>query len=121
MDDYYEAHGYERISNDRVTNLNQAGHQGIDGVYRNPGPPPKYIIGEAKYGSSQLSTLADGTKQMSDDWIMGGKTQPRLKASVDNTTYKDIVLNGYDRELTKIDTNGNVSTYTLDSNGKIIK
>jgi len=120
MDDYYETHGYERISNGRVTELNQVGHQGIDGVYCNPGPPPKYIIGEAKYATSQLSTLADGTKQMSDEWIAGGEVS-RLKASVGKDIADDILLEGYDRELTKIDSNGNVVTRLLDADGNIIK
>jgi hypothetical protein len=69
-----------------------------------------------------LSTLSDGTKQMSDDWIMNGKFQSsRLQQSVGNTKYKDILLNGYDRILTKIDSNGNISTYMLDESGKILK
>ena len=29
------------------------------------------MISEAKYGSGQLSTLKDGTRQMSDKWIDG--------------------------------------------------
>ncbi len=45
------------------------GQNGIDGVYRNPNPPPDYVITEAKYGSSQLNRqLADGTNQMVDVW-----------------------------------------------------
>lgn len=46
---------------DRVVDLNEPIHQGIDGVYYNPDGHPPYIIGEAKYGTSKLSTLADGT------------------------------------------------------------
>lgn len=42
---------------------------GIDGVWRNTSPPPDYVITEAKYGTSRLATLKDGTKQMSDDWV----------------------------------------------------
>lgn len=60
--------GYERISLDRVTDLNSAGHQGIDGVYYKEGGEPEYIIVDSKYGSAQLSETADG-KQMSDKWI----------------------------------------------------
>ena len=55
MDDLFESQGYERLSTDRVTDLNQATHQGIDGVYYNPDGHPPYIIGEAKYGSSKFS------------------------------------------------------------------
>ena len=70
MDDFYESQGYNRISTDRVTDLNESTHQGIDGVYYKEGPPPEYIVGESKYGTSKLSKeLADGTNQMDDDWI----------------------------------------------------
>jgi hypothetical protein len=67
MDNHFESGSYDglkydRISIDRVTDLNGTSHQGIDGVYFNVGPPPKYIVGEAKFGSSKLSKLADGTK-----------------------------------------------------------
>lgn len=54
----------------RGTDLNQPTYQGIDGVDYKEGPPPEYIIGESKYGTSKLSKeLADGTNQMDDDWI----------------------------------------------------
>lgn len=66
MDVVCEDLGYQRISLDRVSGLDDLGHHGIDGVYYNPKGTPKYIIAEAKYGSSQLSTLKDGTRQMSE-------------------------------------------------------
>ena len=69
MDAYFESQRYERISLDRVTDLNTPTHQEIDGVYYNPDGHPPYIIGEAKYGSSKLGNTLDGP-QMSDDWIM---------------------------------------------------
>lgn len=53
-----------------MTDLNAATHKGIDGVYYNPNGHPPYIIGEAKFGGSKLSTLVDGTPQMSDKWII---------------------------------------------------
>lgn len=56
MDAYFESQGYERISLDKVTDLNTPTHQGIDGVYYNPDGHPPYIIGEAKYGSSKLGS-----------------------------------------------------------------
>lgn len=61
--------GYERISNDEVTSLNDTTHQGIDGVYRNRyGDEPKYVIADAKYGTAGLADTSDG-KQMSMNWI----------------------------------------------------
>lgn len=44
MDAYFKSQGYERISLDRVTDLNIPTHQGIDGVYDNPDGYPPYII-----------------------------------------------------------------------------
>ena len=121
MDAYFESQGYERISLDRVTDLNTPTHQGIDGVYYNPDGHPPYIIGEAKYGSSRLSTLADGTPQMSTEWIEGGKGTPRLEFSVGKNVADDILLEGYDSVLVNIDKDGNIITHMLDENGKIVK
>ena len=87
MDAYFKSQGYERISLDRVTDLNTPMHQGIDGVYYNPDGHPPYIIGEAKYGSSKLSILADGTPQMSDKWIID-----RLENAVGERVANDIKM-----------------------------
>ena len=54
-------------------------NKGLDGVYEYKNPPPKYIIGEAKYNTSRLGTLLDGTKQMSNKWIF---EQGRLEKAV---------------------------------------
>lgn len=87
MDQYYDSIGFERISQDRVTGLNDAGHQGLDGVYQNKGTN-EYIVGEAKYNTSKLSTLKDGTKQMSKKWI-GGK---RLEEAVGTEKLISLVI-----------------------------
>ena len=121
MDEYFESQGYERISLDTVTDINTPTHQGIDGVYYNPDGHPPYIIGEAKYGSSRLSTLADRTPQMSVEWIEGGKGTPRLELNVGKSVADDILLEGYDSVLVNIDKDGNVITHMLDENGQIIK
>jgi hypothetical protein len=60
--------GYEPVGNSDGNY--QPGKQGIDGVYKNPSPPPDYIITEVKYGSAQLEKdLADETNQMDDMWV----------------------------------------------------
>lgn len=119
MDAYFESQGYERISLDRVTDLNAPNHQGIDGVYYNPDGHPPYVIGEAKYGSSRLSTLADGTPQMSREWIEGGKGTPRLELDVGKNVADDILLEGYESILVNVDKEGNIITHLLDENGHI--
>lgn len=101
---------------DRVTDLNASTHQGIDGVYFNPDGHPPYIIGEAKYGSSRLSTLSDGTKQMSKSWI-----DDRIIHAVSKNVYDDILLNGYKSNLVNIDAQGNVVVHQLNDSAKIIR
>src|SRR5690606_24625486 len=46
------------------------GEKGIDGVYRNPNPPPEYVITEAKYNKARMGgPYKDGTRQMDDEWV----------------------------------------------------
>ena len=92
MDVYFKSQGYERISLDRVTDLNTPTHQGIDGVYYNPDGHPPYIIGEAKYGSSRLAILADGTPQMSDKWIID-RLENAVGEGVANDIKMEMILN----------------------------
>ena len=110
MDAYFESQGYERISLDRVTDLNAPNHQGIDGVYYNPNGHPPYVIGEAKYGSSRLGNTLDGP-QMSDDWIYGSN---RLLKAVGKEMYDDILVEGYGKQLIHIDKNGVLDVTAID-------
>ena len=87
MDIFFERMGCKRISYDRVESLDDKIKQGIDGVYEYKNPPPKYIIKEAKYDTSQLRTLPNGTKQMSDEWIFN---QRRLEKAVGYAKAKEI-------------------------------
>lgn len=120
MDDFFESQGYQRISMDRVTDLDLSAHQGIDGIYYKADGHPPYVIGEAKYATSKLSILSDGTPQMSDAWVQSGKVS-RLEQSVGIDTADDILLAGYERVLTQIDANGDVITYALNTDGRIAK
>ncbi len=117
MDVHFESKGFDRISNDRVTSLDDKIVKGIDGVYYNQGPPPKYIIGEAKYSGSKLSKTKDG-RQMSDTWIEG---KNRLEKAVGKDVADDILLEGYDKTLVNIREDGSIITKTLDITGNIKK
>lgn len=110
MDAYFENQGYERISLDRVTDLNAPTHKGIDGVYYNPDGHPPYIIGEAKYGSSKLGSTRDGM-QMSDTWINGSD---RLVNAVGKDMADDIFLEGYGKTLVNIAPDGTIKVTSLD-------
>lgn len=72
MDQYYIGMGYTPIHQPRVTDLEHKSGQGIDGVYEktNPDGTKSYVIADAKVNSARLNKgLADGTDQMSDEWI----------------------------------------------------
>jgi len=70
MDEHYDSKGFEKMHNG-VESLDDKIHHGIDGVYKNKDPngDPKFIIAEAKYGSSQLGNTKKSGPQMGDKWI----------------------------------------------------
>jgi len=126
-DVYMAENGYERISNDAVTSLNEKGHRGIDGVYEckdGNSDKSQYIIGESKYGSSNLTENADGTKQMDREWIYDSE---RLDDAVgpekaeEIRDMKDEDPDNVKSVLSRIDSDGNVELYELDDDGNIIK
>lgn len=80
VDQDLERRGYERISTDAVTDLEDPTHRGIDGVYYNPDGEPPYVIVDAKYDTAELKETADGL-QMSESWI---------DARLDDAVGKDI-------------------------------
>lgn len=114
--------GYERISNDIVTSLEDKGHEGIDGVYYNPDGHPPYIIADAKYNTAQLADTKDG-KQMSMAWI-----NARLDAAVGKERADDIRTAMLDDDVgcyvMRIGVGDNVNAPViferLDDNGNII-
>jgi hypothetical protein len=114
--------GYERI--DRGGEY-KPGRNGLDGVYKNPKPPPDYIIMEAKYNTAKLGDTLDG-KQMSDSWMNGEKTGfDRLREAVGPRT-ADKIRESMDagrvqKMLLHVDESGNVSVKALDQLGNIIK
>jgi len=67
-DEFMAEKGYKKLNGDPVKVGDEPLGQGIDGVWKNPHPPPDYVITEAKYGSSKLGNTQDGP-QMSDKWI----------------------------------------------------
>ncbi|MEY8356765.1 hypothetical protein AALB39_25910 [Lachnospiraceae bacterium 54-53] len=121
MDQDMRKNGYERISTDMVTGLNDSGHQGIDGVYYNPEGNPQYIVADAKFGSAQLSDTQDG-KQMSANWI-----DKRLDASVGKEKADEIrmeqLLNpdNVGSYVVHIDEKGNTSYDKIDSDGNTVE
>ncbi|MBM6648305.1 hypothetical protein [Bacillus sp. RIT 809] len=104
--------------------------KGIDGLYENANPNPnsniKYVIDEAKFGSSKLGKTKDGP-QMSNDWLNGSETgKSRILKAVDgDEVLAEKIANALEdseveRVLSKVDSSGNVKTYRLDEEGNNI-
>lgn len=101
----------------RLSSIDEPIHQGIDGVFEKVG---QYFIVEAKYkGNATLSTLSDGTKQMSDKWIIG---ENRLFHAVgeNENLFKTINQKGYKRLLAEVASDGTIIYKELDSSANII-
>lgn len=118
-DNYMQDEGFQKLNGDIVKVGDPPLGPGIDGVWRNTAPPPEYVITESKYGSSTLSTLKDGTKQMSDDWV-----DQRLNKAVGEQTanaIRDADARGQvEKWLLQVDENGNVSKSLVDADGNIV-
>ncbi|AXG70014.1 hypothetical protein KORDIASMS9_02243 [Kordia sp. SMS9] len=113
--------GYEDLHVDRITDIDlpSASSRGIDHVFKNP-ETGQYIIVESKYtGSSSLSTLADGTRQMSDAWILGNN---RLFEAVGENPnlYNNIINDGYERVLAKVSPDGSIVYKKINADGYVI-
>jgi hypothetical protein len=114
--------GYERIDKGGEY---KPGRNGIDGVYRNPNPPPDYVILDAKYNTATLDNTLDG-RQMSDSWIRGDNTGfNRLREAVGPKAAANIRTSldtgTAQRWLMHVDESGNVTIKVLDAFGKVIK
>lgn len=70
MDQYYISKGYHPLNKNRVTSLDDSGHQGIDGVYERTKEDgsKEYVIADAKYNTAKQDETNDG-KQLSANWI----------------------------------------------------
>ena len=110
------------------TGINDKIVKGIDGLYENANPNSniKYVIDEAKFGSSQLGKTKDG-RQMSNDWLNGSETgKSRILKAVDgDEVLAEKIANALEdseveRVLSKVDSSGNVKTYRLDEEGNNI-
>src|SRR5690606_32478562 len=98
----------------------RAGEKGIDGVYRNPNPPPEYVITEAKYSAARLGgAYGGGTRQMDDDWVdkradaeVGKVDAEKIRVAMEEGNVEKVLIRvGEDGSttLTKIDPAGRPS------------
>lgn len=114
-DAYMKSKGFKKLNGPDVQVGDAPRGTGIDGVYENLKPPPKYVVGEAKFGSSRLGMTEDGA-QMSENWV-----ENRLDSAVGERRALDITDEGYDRVLLRVDESGNVTPKIItEDGGKII-
>lgn len=107
--------GYDVVHVNRHTTIDPIGdNTGIDHIFKNS-VTGEYVIVESKFhGTGGLSTLRDGTRQMSNDWISDGSLDiqsDRLFKAVggDISLYNDITNNGFERVVGYIQANGTIN------------
>jgi hypothetical protein len=117
------AQGHEPVGN---TNGDyRPGEQGIDGVYKNKTPPPDYIITETKYGTAKLSKLEDGTKQMSDKWVLSSDRLENKVGRIESANIQQALRTGnVEKWLINVNPDGTATKAVLDASaskiGKVI-
>lgn len=114
--------GYERISNEMVTDIDENGHQGLDGVYYNPEGHPQYLVVDAKYGSAKLNPYTADGKQMCDNWINNRLDKDLGKEKADGIRMEKLINpDNVGAYVAHVDENGNVSYDRLNGNADVIK
>ena len=118
--EYMEKRGFEKLSGDKGWNA-----PGLDDLYRNPHPPPDYVIAEYKYGTSDLGRTTDG-RQMSDNWVLGKKSGRDRLGNAVGRIQADKVRDALDagkveKWLLRVTEDGNVSKSLLGKTGTVTR
>ncbi|AJD06373.1 hypothetical protein UPTC16712_0863 [Campylobacter lari RM16712] len=121
---HYLNQGYKRISLNKAQELDDRIHQGIDGIYYNPNKNPKYIIAEAKFGTSKLNRNKK-TKQMSNSWIL---EEDKNRLSIADEEHREKIKklleknsNEIRKDLFHVDEGGKETIHYLDKDANKIK
>ncbi|MDH3663770.1 MAG: hypothetical protein OEU92_27785, partial [Alphaproteobacteria bacterium] len=112
-DQHAASKGWEKVNGD-PTHMDSdfTGPHRLDGVYRDPGPPERIIVGDAKVLDSPQSETQSG-RQMSDDWIQDRVDTTDLPRDV----RRRIRRGDYESVILRVDKKGNVTLEPLDSAG----
>lgn len=118
--EYMESRGFERLTDDKRWNA-----PGVDDIWRNPKPPPDYVITEYKYGDGKLGVTRDGL-QASDDWLNGVVTgRDRLKAALGEAEALNVRISmdggRVEKWLLRSDPDGGLTKDLLDAAGKVVR
>ena len=113
----------KRIGDDAPNSLDSKIRHGIDGIYENLTPLPKFIIDEAKFGASRLNPKTKDGPQMSIKWILSRVDQLGFKGIISEKIAQEIHdavdENAVDRILTNISKNGKIDMFLITDNGLI--
>lgn len=103
--------GWEKVNGDdtQITGDNFKG-RGIDGIYKNPSPPPDYFVTDAKALGSQLRN-----SQLTRKWIKNHLNTMVKNGEISEDLMED-VLSDHAAVVQRIDKNGHV---TLENKDKI--
>lgn len=115
-DRYAASQGWEKVDGpDTTMDSPFTGPNRIDAIYKDPGPPPRYIVSDAKSLNAPQNTTKAGILQMSREWI-----QNRLSKS--DLSPEDLrgIDRGYDSVILRVDKNGEVTPEWLDEAGNKI-
>lgn len=81
-----------------------------------------YIV-ESKYsGTAKLKPTVNSGPQMSDQWInspLQGNTTTRLQDAVGGIKAQEIEVKGYQRILSEVEPNGNITYKSINSDGSL--
>lgn len=113
----------KRIGDDAPDSLDSKIRHGIDGIYENLTPVPKFIIDEAKFGTSRLNPKTKDGPQMSIKWISSRVAQLGFEGIISEEIASEIQdaldENAVDRVLTNISEAGKISMFLITDNGLI--
>lgn len=116
-DQFAASLGWEKLNGD-PTHMNSdfSGPQRLDAVYRDPGPPVRIIVGDAKVLDSPQGETESG-RQMSDQWI-----QDRVgSADLPEDIQRQIEAGDYEAVILRVDKYGNVTLEPLDVTGNPVR
>lgn len=113
----------KRIGDDAPDSLDSKIRHDIDGIYENLTPVPKFIIDEAKFGTSRLNPKTKDGPQMSIKWISSRVAQLGFEGIISEEIASEIQdaldENAVDRVLTNISEAGKISMFLITDNGLI--
>lgn len=91
---------------------------GLDGLWRDAGPPPRLLVTEAKYRSGDPFDVSDfpstgSGPQMDTTWIEGHADTMLDNGRIDDATHRQLMRNEFTPVLQRVGPDGNVQNIDL--------